>query len=129
MKKILPVVSLLLALGMLSGCVSSMGEYNAVGCVSNQGGSGFSMKYEDFDGTKYYIYSPEQTLAATLTFETLGGTISCNINAKDNDPVLVREKIRTGSFRVKLEKGETYTFRFRAEHHKGSFDVRWEPLA
>lgn len=124
--RILPLF--LILIGLFSGCVSSMGKFSTVGCIEKQTGSGFSMKYEDFDGTKYYTYSPEQTLAATLTFETLDGTISCKISANNGDPVLVRENIQSKSFRVKLIKGEDYTFRFQAEHHKGSFDVRWEPL-
>lgn len=124
--RILPLF--LILIGLLSGCVSSMGEFSTVGCIENQTGSGFSMKYEDLDGVKYYVYTPREDYAATLRFETLEGTISCRINAKDGGAVLVRENIPTKDFRVKLEKGVSYTFKFTADHHKGSFSVGWEPL-
>lgn len=126
MKKMTAPILLLLFVALFAGCVSSGGRFLAVGCVSTQNDTSFSMTYSSLDGKKFYVIHPKKDTTLNVRFETVSGALSCCVIEKSTGAVLFdRREIRTSEDAVGLKKGESYTIWIEAKEHEGAFFFDW----
>lgn len=120
--KIFITVLLLAVLGsVFVGCVSTGGSYVTRNSVSRTTGSEISMRYEYFNGYKFFKKNFDANAVINFTVESESGELSVVIADEEGNTVFTQEKIEAGSYSVTVPAASKYKITMTAKEHKGSF--------
>lgn len=120
---VLGAVFAIIAIFIISGGASSIGNGISLGWMERKQGAVWSADYVSFTGTrKGSLHSEKDELL--IEVETNGGSLEINVADTDGNPLFSEVVTKTASFRVDVP--DRIDIEVTGKSHKGGFELKYK---